>query len=410
MLLPAGSCLLHIGPYKTGSTALQEAMHQHRSELRELGVVYPGQGRRPERAGKAVLGRQMRGRDAPPLSGWLKIAAEVAEAADYRVCLSTEDFCSASARQARRIVADLGRDRVHVVAVARRLDKLVPSQWQERVKSHRAHSYHRWLRAVLEGEGSGFEHRVFWASHDIPAMIARWAPIVGPQRFHVIVTDDSDRGWLSDVFEQMLGLPQGMLRLARSLNPSLSNSGTELVRRLNEVSLAQRWPDEVYYNVIQRGLMSAMVAGRRSPVDGRIPPPPAWAHARISKVAAAQIDQIRSLGVSVIGDLDRLRIPDLDAQEGAQAESDDDGTPETISIDAAVRAVAGTVRAAIRLDEMHRRQQAKTGAAEARPSIGAVPATELLQVVARRGLRRVSRLSFRAGLTDWKNRRDDQRD
>ena len=40
--LPEGSVLLHIGPHKTGTTAIQGALAAARAELAEHGVTYPG--------------------------------------------------------------------------------------------------------------------------------------------------------------------------------------------------------------------------------------------------------------------------------------------------------------------------------------------------------------------------------
>ena len=56
--IPEGSVLLHIGPQKTGSTAIQESLHNAREQLAELGVYYPGPYRRPIEAGWAVLGHR----------------------------------------------------------------------------------------------------------------------------------------------------------------------------------------------------------------------------------------------------------------------------------------------------------------------------------------------------------------
>ena len=44
--LPEGAVLLHIGPYKTGSTAIQQALFDQRDVLAEHGVLYPGRWRR----------------------------------------------------------------------------------------------------------------------------------------------------------------------------------------------------------------------------------------------------------------------------------------------------------------------------------------------------------------------------
>ena len=46
-LLEPGTRLLHIGPHKTGTTAVQGALHLARERLAAEGVVYPGRGRQP---------------------------------------------------------------------------------------------------------------------------------------------------------------------------------------------------------------------------------------------------------------------------------------------------------------------------------------------------------------------------
>jgi hypothetical protein len=47
VLLEPGARLLHIGPHKTGTTAIQGALHLARERLAVEGVAYPGRGRQP---------------------------------------------------------------------------------------------------------------------------------------------------------------------------------------------------------------------------------------------------------------------------------------------------------------------------------------------------------------------------
>ena len=398
-------------------------MHRRRAQLSEHGVVYPGTTRRPLRAGYAVLGRQPRGRRRVDIGEWRALVEEVAAAGDKRVCVSTEDFGSAGPEQARRIVGDLGGEQVHVVAVARRLDKLLPSQWQERVKSHRTRPYDSWLRGVLGTDTDDPDYKAVWSSHQIPNMIRRWQPMVSPDRFHVVVTDDSDPRWLPHVFESLLGLPDDMLVLTDRLNSSLSGSAVELLRRLNGVFLREKWPDEVYFRLVQRGMILALGEGSRSALDAPIPAAPGWARQRMADLAAGHIEEIRELGVDVIGDLDVLRLAAGGVDEAAEPEA-----AQTISIDAALRALDGTIRGAIALDAAHRKRRGPaarkpasvapagrksppaTGTPGARThsagkhvtDLADVPTTQLLQELRRRGSDRVSgwRDSVRATVSE----------
>ncbi|MBB2893816.1 hypothetical protein [Flexivirga oryzae] len=54
LLLPEGSLLLHIGPSKTGSTAIQIAFDQVRDQLGQYGVGYSTTFRRVLKPGWAV--------------------------------------------------------------------------------------------------------------------------------------------------------------------------------------------------------------------------------------------------------------------------------------------------------------------------------------------------------------------
>ena len=54
--VPPGSLLLHIGPQKTGSTAIQHSMHEARARLAAHGVRYLGDRPVEKEAGWVALG------------------------------------------------------------------------------------------------------------------------------------------------------------------------------------------------------------------------------------------------------------------------------------------------------------------------------------------------------------------
>ena len=57
LLLKPGARLLHIGPHKTGTTAIQGAFDLARARLAAHGVVYAGAERQPLLAALAVTGQ-----------------------------------------------------------------------------------------------------------------------------------------------------------------------------------------------------------------------------------------------------------------------------------------------------------------------------------------------------------------
>lgn len=354
LLLPHNACLLHVGPYKTGSSAIQFALQNAREEMGRYGAAYPGSGQRAKRSGWGVMGTSPRGWEPGSTSDWEQLLSEVHAASDQRVCVSTEDFARATPKQAMRIVDDLGADRVFVVAVSRRLDRLLPSAWQQRVQSFATVSYEEFLGAVLDTAPSDHPlYRSFWASHDAAAMIERWTSVVGKDRFALVVTADTDRNLLPRAFEQMLGLPEGTLKLDAKSNPSLSMNATELLLRMNRVFDETKWPDAVYHQVMRRGAVPAMKYGPRSDRDTSIPPMPRWAAERVAELSAQRVQDVAATGVRIVGDLDNLRtaVPD-DAPDAV-------AVPGDISLESAVQAVRGAVEGALALQAKERRKQAQ---------------------------------------------------
>ena len=76
--LPEGSRLVHIGPHKTGTTALQAAFHLARDRVEEQGIHYASYGRQPVTAVLAGIGRggaRSAGRKPPNISHWRWLVA-----------------------------------------------------------------------------------------------------------------------------------------------------------------------------------------------------------------------------------------------------------------------------------------------------------------------------------------------
>src|SRR5699024_9517272 len=89
LLLPEGARLLHIGPHKTGTSALQGAMHQAHAALGQHGVRIAGAAPRPSRAVWAVTGSSgPLGAPTARMEHWDRLVGEVASAGEQRVVIS----------------------------------------------------------------------------------------------------------------------------------------------------------------------------------------------------------------------------------------------------------------------------------------------------------------------------------
>ena len=337
---------MHIGPHKTGTTAIQSGLHAARPVLPDHGVYLPRGGWRRRGAGWALgLPGQWSGHQRPPIGRWTTLVEEVAEARDARVCISNEDFGRADAVTAERIVRDLGDARVHVVAVARRLDRYLPSQWQERVKAGKVRSYEEWLRIVLGNDPARFEHRNVWAAHDLAALVDRWTGIVGPDRFTLVVFAEGDRTHLPHVFEGLLGLPAGTIRPSDRSNASLSYPEVELLRTYNRAARDQKWPPEVHRRFIREGVLPLL---RRRPTRAPGPPSPPlpdWARAELVRRSDQRIADLTARNLHVVGDLEWLRVGDRPPPDAT------DYADLTVPVDLAAQLLEAAVTVGLKLAE-----------------------------------------------------------
>ncbi len=336
--IPPGAIVVHVGPYKTGSTAAQASFAAARDAMTAQGLSYPGSSRRHAEEGWSVMQWAPRMRQVPPPEVWEEFVAQIHRApATTRTLISTEDFGGCGAERIARIVSTLGAERVHMVTVVRPLDLLLPSQWQEQMKSMQSVSFEEWLAGVLPGRASKWG-RGFWNSHDVGAQLDRWRAHLPPERIHAIVVPRADRTHILRSFEGLLGLTTDTLQPQAVDNASLSPAGTELLRRLNAVYAERAWSPDVYRELIRYGAVGAMMSASPDPEDAGKLELPAAHVAQVRALSVQRRDAVADSGINVWGDPDELLVPD-GAVGAHQAR-----TPDRLSADLAAAAVRGVVR------------------------------------------------------------------
>ncbi len=332
--LQADARVLHIGPHKTGTTMIQDALHLARERLAAQGVVYPGTGRQPLRAMLAVTGQPtLIGEPDPDMADWALLVREVTAARDQRVVVSSEFLAEASDAAACRVVRDLGGPRVHVVVTLRPLTRILPSQWQQYLQNGYRFHYLEWLEGILK-DPPDTPTPGFWRRHRHDELVARW--MKAAQNLTVVVVDDDDRMMLLRTFESMLGLPRGFLVPGtNAANRSLTLAEAEVVRLLNEEFKRRKWPSHRYARFVRYGAVQQMKTRQPGPGEPRIATP-VWALKRATEIGAEMAENIAALGVPVIGDLSSL---------GGLPETDAEPAPPMLPADAAVQAIVGAFRA-----------------------------------------------------------------
>src|SRR5262245_18456689 len=303
VLVPAGTRLIHVGPHKTGTTAVQNALWKARQSMREQGVHLAGKSRHPSNAVRAVAEQSSPYEvDKPPsMRHWRDLVDEIRGAREPRVVVSSEMFAWARGDQIERIVGDLDRERLRVVVTLRPLLRVMPSMWQQNIQQGRTAAFETWLREVLADP-----ERPFWTLERHDALIDRWVAALGVERVSAIVVDDADHGLVMRAFEGLLGLTRGTLVPERDrMNRSLTMAEAEAVRALNIEFNARGLSRDLHSRTMRFGaaqLMKTRVPARReAPVAV-----PAWAYPEVARIQGEVVAGVRASGISIVGDLDLL--------------------------------------------------------------------------------------------------------
>jgi hypothetical protein len=345
LLLPVGARLVHIGPFKTGTTSLQAAFDAGREAASAQGVHYTGPTTQPTLPVLAVTGRTQTiyGAKPPSIRMWHGLVREVDLAREPRVVVSSEFFSDASAEAAARVVHDLGGERVHIAVTLRPLARILASQWQQMVQSGARTTYDDWLANLFDGTGQA---QTFWRRHRHDELVARWAAVAGTTNVTVVAVDDRDHAMVVRAFERLTGLrPETLSIPPDRTNRSLTRAETEAVRSFNELAFEAGVPPPVTAKVMRYGAATYLKLRPPTSDEPRIETP-AWALARAGDVAREMVDAIASSGVRVIGDLDALAatsppMPVSAAEEPGRAPSASLALPP----DAAARILVGVLLA-----------------------------------------------------------------
>jgi len=356
---PGPVVFLHIGAMKTGTTFLQNLMHENKAHLAEAGYLLPGEAWVHEvRAVQDVLGGGLGYPDAAPNTAgeWAALARRMLDHRGNASILSMEFLSLANPRRARRVLRSLEGAEIHVVLTVRDATSTIQAQWQTNVRNTSRVAWPDYMQGVrraagLPGRFGRFSGnpalRAFMRAQDIPYMLATWGRYLPPERIHLVtVPSGADRTLLWERFAGVLGVDPGVCSdLPDQANESLGYASTELIRRLN-IELG-RLPHTAYNPTILEYLAMRVLAGRRDQE----------AQARLDRSTFEfgldwnrRVRQaILAADVDLVGDLDELPIEHATGEEKTdedQAPPSDDEilAAATVAEDAMRRLITRRVR------------------------------------------------------------------
>lgn len=370
--VPADGVIVHIGVHKTGTTALQAALADARSDLSAHEVRYPGRRQAHHAAAIAVIGKTWgwtnNGGQRKDLQNFDRLARQIA-AHSGRVIVSSEHWCESPDEVAEQTVAAFGPDRVHVVVTLRNIGNLLSSSYQQYLKYGLRARYEPWLENLFAKDDGSRMSPSFWLRNHHDVVIERWARAVGPDRVTAIVLENVDRDAMFVAFSQLLGIPEQVLttRMDLTSNRSMTAQEAELLRRVNVgVKKDMNWAQ--YEQLVRYGVAKTIVEGREPlPDEPRIVTPD-WALDAAAERGVTAAQRIAGLGVNIVGDLQALaaRIP--------SAKPVDPDAFNQLPMDVAVRAIETLVLKARELPAENRHagssliQRLRSAAARARRS------------------------------------------
>lgn len=353
----ADEVFIHLGLPKTGTTYLQTILWGARDRLRAEGLLLPGEERRDHLwASREVRGDTHLDRlPARAATAWTRLRQEIA-AWPGRALISHEFFASASAEQASRMVAALAPARVHLVATAREPLGLFTASWQESLKNRGTAPIGRYSRQVSDDPMEVWN----WRALDLRLVLERWAPTVPAERVHVLPLDTSAaRDDIWHRFGGLLGLDTASYDLSASFpNESMGVVEAETMRWVNRQLDSADLPHP-FRRAFDRGvyLRSFLADERLVPRRGERFWPPADRVAECRERGVAAVAHVREHGYDVIGDPERLLVPD---------ELPDRRTPDSVT-DAEVAEVATWLVARMLADVKELREERAAAPAAAGP-------------------------------------------
>jgi len=316
--------VIHIGPPKTGSTTLQDALHHHRDELKRMGIRYAGSGTQSSAAAMWVTRRRDRttGRQVPA-SAWKQLLKEIKDSIESTVVVSSEWFAAATPAQIRTISQELPGAEYQIVIALRSLDRILPSRWKQNVIEGATYSFAEWLELIFSPSTNSYGSR-FWHQHRHDELVQRWGEVFGQRAITAICIDDADPDRLLRNMESLIGADEGSLGSSRHVrNVSLDGVTVEGIRRFNLLAEEHGVPPELRYLAVTRGAVPQIQQGVQSDGSntGRVP---AQYADRCVAESTRIVEELQKSGANILGNIDELIVDRNRLNQVSQSPSNED--------------------------------------------------------------------------------------
>jgi hypothetical protein len=328
---------LHVGTPKSGTSYLQDKLALNRDELERQGLEYlrTRTGNHFE-AALDLIGDTWAGEEKAARGRWDALS-QMARRSEHDVLISHEILAAADADGVARAMASLADLEVHVVLTARDLGRQIPAEWQERIKHRGGRDYAAFLKALSRNYGRTDWMMWFWRVQHLPHVLSTWGASLPPDRVHLVTVPPKGgpRDALWKRFAGVVGLdPEASYAESDTTNASLGGAEVTMLRRLNDALRELEVPRPVYVNWVRESIVREVLAERPGKVPATVPPK---RRAAVERITATWLEEIRTLGVDVVGDLADLEPVWPDDEDDWP---DPDRPDPAVVADAAIEALA----------------------------------------------------------------------
>lgn len=302
--------IIHPGFHKTGTTALQQALSEVRAELSQANLNYPRiAGTAHHRAARSVIEKtwgwkNRGGRSADPIE-WKKLERKLSSNNGTAI-ISSEFFSEADQMQLANLAKLLSGVDVQVIFTWRPLPFMLASSYQQYLKYGLRKSYAEWLDSIFEVAGEAKFTPSFWKRNLHGDVVARWAETFGGENVSLIAVDETKPTYLYESFADLAGIPSGLLKepVQVEINRSLTFTEASLLLEINR-TYPKDGDWESYEIFIRKGNIKALTGSNKFEVSDEKILTPDWAIAKAAELNSQSVAQIKSLGIKIIGDIDR---------------------------------------------------------------------------------------------------------
>ena len=331
--------VLHIGPRKTGTTYLQRVLQSLAPELQAEGVLYPTryrEGKEDYNHVGAVTdithseetrhGSRWSARDG---SQWANLC-DVVNAFDGTAILSAEMLGGLRPPAARTFMEGFRADRIDIVITMRDLGRIIPSSWQQHVRNTHTQDYKAYLKRRARERGrkppeemqevwDTERNQTFWRGYAYGALVRRWQSLAGTDRVRVVTLPPagSPSRLLWERFREALDI-DALPQTAPQLPNFVANVGSTepealFLHAFNVEAKRRKWnrreANDMQQRLLASGFLDRAERGRPLLLPHRwLPKVQGWAQ--------VDIDDLRTTGAPIFGDLADLQVLESSASRG----------------------------------------------------------------------------------------------